>query len=131
MPYPDLKPEHRYTAESMVKVWVERAEIEVTDDVLINVITDIANELCAYERVGYGTGISDAKQLQSRDAIPMEDPGAIPEELEISDEAKGFLDRIIKLNTEAMGSREEWDAHGNATLDLVREMAGRIDEIQR
>lgn len=68
--------------------------------------------------------------MHSIDGIPMEDPNTIPEELRISDEAKGYIDRIIKLNTEAMGSRDEWDVHGNAVLDLVREMAGRIDELR-
>jgi hypothetical protein len=69
--------------------------------------------------------------MHSIDGIPMEDPNTIPPELRISDEAKGYIDRVIKLNTEAMGDRDEWDAHGNATLDLVREMAGEMDALRR
>lgn len=65
--------------------------------------------------------------MHSIDGIPMEDPNTIPDELEISDLAEGYLDRAIKLNTEAMGDRDQWDSHGNAVLDLVREMAGQID----
>jgi hypothetical protein len=53
------------------------------------------------------------------------------DELMISKQAKGYLDRVIDLNTEAMGPyREEWDKHGNAMLDLAREMVGEMDELR-
>lgn len=68
--------------------------------------------------------------MHSIDGLPMEDPNAIPDELKISEQSKDYLDRVIKLNTEAMGHRDEWDVHGNAILDLVREMAGEMDALR-
>jgi hypothetical protein len=68
--------------------------------------------------------------MHSIDGIPMEDASTIPDELAISEQSMGYLDRVIKLNTEAMGDRDEWDVHGNAILDLVREMAGEMDALR-
>jgi hypothetical protein len=49
----------------------------------------------------------------------------------ISEQAKGYLDRVIKLNTEAMGDRDQWDTHGNAILDLVRDMGAAMDALRQ
>jgi hypothetical protein len=68
--------------------------------------------------------------MHSIDGIPMEDPNTPPDELTISEKGKAYLDRVIKLNTDAMGHREEWDAHGNAILDLVREVVGEMDTLR-
>lgn len=68
--------------------------------------------------------------MHSIDGIPMEDPDTIPDDLKISEQSMSYLDRVIKLNTEAMGDRDEWDVHGNAILDLIREMAGKMDALR-
>lgn len=43
--------------------------------------------------------------------------------------AEAYKDRIISLNAEAMGHRDEWDKHGNAVFDLVMEMTAHIEEL--
>ncbi len=66
--------------------------------------------------------------MHSIDGVAMEDPNSIGSSF--SEKSKSYLDRVIALNTEAMGHRDEWDDHGNAILDLVREMAGEMDALR-
>lgn len=69
MPYPNLLPEHRYTAESIVKTFTDRFDVSISLAAEASLVADIANELCAYERVGYGSGISDTKQKHAKNVF--------------------------------------------------------------
>lgn len=58
----------------------------------------------------------------SIDGIPMENPSSMTPD--------DYKNEILRLNTEAMGDRDEWDTHGKATFELVMNMAGEIEELQ-